>query len=395
MADVIKDRIKELRRVPASELLANPKNWRRHPKAQQQALQGVLAEVGFADAVLARDTPEGLELIDGHLRQEIMGDALVPVLVLDVTEEEADKILLTLDPLAAMAERDDGAIQSLLDGLTFESDDLLELLGMAVEQPKEVIEDPGPQIDRADELREKWQTERGQVWEVGRHRLMCGDATGNASVVMNGAAAACIIADPPYGMRLDTDFSGMVNKLHFAQAKGVRSGRTYDATVGDDADFDARPVIAAYGNPSEQFWFGADYYSHTLETEHRGAWLVWDKRIDDAADKMFGSCFELIWSHRKCKRDILRIKWAGIFGTEHEPQRGRFHANQKPVGLLSAIIERTEGIIADPFLGSGTTMVAAEQLGRICYGMEIEPKYVAVALERMAGMGLEPKLVGR
>ena len=396
MADVIKDRIKELRRVPASELLANPKNWRRHPKAQQQALQGVLAEVGFADAVLARDTPEGLELIDGHLRQEVMGDQVIPVLVLDVSEDEANKILLTLDPLAAMAEKDDDAVQELLKSLLLNEDTFSQLLSdVGVWKPPVVpVDDPGPQIDRAHELREKWQTERGQVWEVGRHRLMCGDATGNASVVMNGAAAACIIADPPYGMRLDTDFSGMVNKLHFAQAKGVRSGRTYDATVGDDADFDARPVIAAYGNPSEQFWFGADYYSHTLETEHRGAWLVWDKRIDDAADKMFGSCFELIWSHRKCKRDILRIKWAGIFGTEHEPQRGRFHANQKPVGLLSAIIERTEGIIADPFLGSGTTMVAAEQLGRICYGMEIEPKYVAVALERMAGMGLEPKLAG-
>jgi len=397
----MKDRVKELRRVPASELRANPKNWRRHPPSQEAALRGVLEDIGFADAVIARETDDGLELIDGHLRQEVMGDQVVPVLIVDVTEEEADKMLLTYDPLAMMAHADQDQLLHLLRDTQFESkavNDMLEAVANGERLPMpdltEPVEDPGPQIDRADELREKWQTERGQVWEVGRHRLMCGDATGNASVVMNGAAAACIIADPPYGMRLDTDFSGMVNKLHFAQAKGVRSGRTYDATVGDDADFDARPVIAAYGNPSEQFWFGADYYSHTLETEHRGAWLVWDKRIDDAADKMFGSCFELIWSHRKCKRDILRIKWAGIFGTEHEPQRGRFHANQKPVGLLSAIIERTEGIIADPFLGSGTTMVAAEQLGRICYGMEIEPKYVAVALERMAGMGLEPKLAG-
>ena len=70
----IRDRIVELRRVPASCLLANPKNWRRHPLSQQNALRGVLAEIGFADALLARETPEGLMLVDGHLRQDVMGD---------------------------------------------------------------------------------------------------------------------------------------------------------------------------------------------------------------------------------------------------------------------------------------------------------------------------------
>ena len=101
----IKDRVKELRRVKASELIANPRNWRRHPKDQADAMRGVLAEIGFADALLVRGTPEGLQLIDGHLRADITGDTPVPVLVLDVTEAEADKLLVTLDPLAAMAGR--------------------------------------------------------------------------------------------------------------------------------------------------------------------------------------------------------------------------------------------------------------------------------------------------
>ena len=96
----MKDRVKELRRVPASELRANPKNWRRHPPSQEAALRGVLEDIGFADAVIARETADGLELIDGHLRQEVMGDQSIPVLIVDVTEEEADKILLTHDPLA-------------------------------------------------------------------------------------------------------------------------------------------------------------------------------------------------------------------------------------------------------------------------------------------------------
>ena len=110
----IRDRIKELRRVPASELLPNPKNWRTHPVAQQDALRGVLAEVGYADALLARETPEGLMLVDGHLRAETTPDADVPVLVLDIDEAEADLMLATLDPLAAMAGRDEERLTELL-----------------------------------------------------------------------------------------------------------------------------------------------------------------------------------------------------------------------------------------------------------------------------------------
>jgi ParB-like chromosome segregation protein Spo0J len=111
----IRDRIKELRRVPASQLQPNPKNWRTHPAAQQDSLKAVLAEIGYADALLARETPEGgLMLIDGHLRAETTPDQPVPVLILDVDESEADKLLATLDPLAAMAGADGAKIAELL-----------------------------------------------------------------------------------------------------------------------------------------------------------------------------------------------------------------------------------------------------------------------------------------
>lgn len=111
----IRDRIKELRRVPASELVPNPKNWRTHGTDQRDVLKGILADVGMADAALVRELDNGsLMLIDGHLRAETTGDAMIPVLVLDVTEAEADKILLTLDPLAAMAGADKVQLDSLI-----------------------------------------------------------------------------------------------------------------------------------------------------------------------------------------------------------------------------------------------------------------------------------------
>jgi sulfite reductase beta subunit-like hemoprotein len=94
----IRDRVRELRRVKAKELIPNRKNWRVHPQAQGAALRGLLAEVGYADALIARELADGkLQLIDGHLRAATTPNAMVPVLVLDVTEQEAEKLMLTID----------------------------------------------------------------------------------------------------------------------------------------------------------------------------------------------------------------------------------------------------------------------------------------------------------
>lgn len=125
----IRDRIIELRRVRASELTPNPKNWRTHPQEQQDALRGVLAEVGYVDALLARELEDGsLMLIDGHLRAETTPDEDVPVLILDVTEDEADKILLTFDPLSAMADFDAMQLDGLLQEVETDSEALADLM---------------------------------------------------------------------------------------------------------------------------------------------------------------------------------------------------------------------------------------------------------------------------
>jgi hypothetical protein len=125
----IRDRIKDFRRVKASELFASPHNWRTHPKAQQAALLGVLEEIGYADALLARELPDGtLELVDGHLRKETTPDQEVPVLILDIDEDEAKKLLAVIDPLAAMAEANADALGSLLAEIGTESDALQAML---------------------------------------------------------------------------------------------------------------------------------------------------------------------------------------------------------------------------------------------------------------------------
>ncbi len=121
----VRNRIKELRWVRAGDVRANPRNWRTHPNFQRQALAAVLEEVGFADALVARELADGtLELIDGHLRAEMLPDEQLPVLVLDVNELEADKLLASLDPLAALAQCNTEAVAALVARLHSESTEL-------------------------------------------------------------------------------------------------------------------------------------------------------------------------------------------------------------------------------------------------------------------------------
>src|SRR5271155_348842 len=180
----IRDRIKELRRVTAQDLGPNPKNWRTHPRAQAAALRGVLLEIGYADALLARELPDGrLMLIDGHLRAGTTPNAQVPVLVLDVTEDEADKILLTLDPLAAMAESDSERIKALLQTVRTDHQAVEELLRQTAGNPlwellhPQEIQQADVSPDRAGELKAKWHTGPGQLWQIDSHRIICGDSS--------------------------------------------------------------------------------------------------------------------------------------------------------------------------------------------------------------------------
>ena len=138
----IRDRIKEFRRVPARQLRPHPKNWRRHPQAQHDALRGVLAEIGYAGALLARELPDGsLQLIDGHLRAEVTPEQEVPVLILDLDEQEAAKLLALHDPLAELAEADKDVLADLLAEVETDSEAVQKLLDEMLAAPDSMAED--------------------------------------------------------------------------------------------------------------------------------------------------------------------------------------------------------------------------------------------------------------
>lgn len=151
----VRDRVKELRRVPAKDLHANPRNWRAHPKAQRDAMKGVLAELGFAGAMLARELPDGtLQLIDGHLRGETLpADFQVPVLVLDLNEEEANYLLATHDPLSALATQDDSKLIELLHAIDSDDAAVQKMLGDLVKLPEEGGDGFGaPEVDMKEQF---------------------------------------------------------------------------------------------------------------------------------------------------------------------------------------------------------------------------------------------------
>ena len=185
-----------------------------------------------------------------------------------------------------------------------------------------------------------------------------------------------VITDPPYGMKLNADFSSMASKF-----KGSNGGNKYENIIGDDQDFDPSPFLAMSKNV---VLFGADYFCKRLPES--GTWLVWDKRLDNSADKMFGSCFEIVWTSTTRKKEVLRHKWAGIFGMEREDNQTRVHPTQKPIELMGRCINfyPKAQTILDPFMGSGTTGVACAQLGKAFTGIERERKYFDIACERIA-----------
>jgi hypothetical protein len=197
----IRDRVVELVRVRAGDLVANPANWRSHPDRQRRALRALLREIGYADSLIARRVGGELVLIDGHLRKDMDPDQVVPVQVVDLDEREAELLLASLDPLAGLAAPDPEALGRLLDGLEPISaairdllDDVARSAGLA---PRKLDKHPDALPDES-----AARTRPDDLWILGEHRLLCGDATerGDVERLMAGEWADVLWADPPYGV---------------------------------------------------------------------------------------------------------------------------------------------------------------------------------------------------
>ena len=209
----------------------------------------------------------------------------------------------------------------------------------------------------------------GDLFEIGEHRLLCGDSTDSDQVakLMNGEKADIMVSDPPYGIDLDTDYSKM----------GATTTK-YEKIKGDDKEFDLTDVISISGTKEQYIW-GGDYFVNSLDWMS-GTQIIWAKRHSEEENKVFGSAFESLWVSYKCKKLIWFIR-----PINQSSERLGKHPTQKPIECMSRCIEmsKLKGVVYDAFLGSGSTMVAAHQLKRKCYGMELDPKYCQVIIDRM------------
>ena len=275
------------------------------------------------------------------------------------------------------------------DTLTDWTRDVGALNNLLESENPEPPDDPGAQIDKAEELREKWQTETGQLWIIpsatgdGEHRIICGDCTAAEVVarVMGGEKAGAVVTDSPYGIERE----GVNND----DPEGLRS--LFDGCLSvlpvDDA------VIVNFQSPRLfPVWLSA--------CENSG--LAFERAL--WSYKPNGIRFP--WRGWILKSDIILLHTSGnppwpnnppnchdtyTYTHEYElKESGGWHGSVKPMSVIESLVGHTSGSIYDPFLGSGTTAVAAERLARQCRGVEISPAYVAVSLERLAQMGLEP-----
>jgi len=397
----------QVEEVRIDEISLNDRNPKIHTDKQIKLIEQSIKRFGYTNPViLSADNV----VLAGHARVKACinaGNDTVPCIRTKLSGKDAEAYLLADNRLADLGQYDRDILAELLSDLPKDLADITGFDQVQVdallagedipdiekfisdsqpEEPREEV-DAEPQIDRAAKLNEKWQVQPGDMWQCGDHRIICGDCTDPAVVerLMQGEKAEIVITDPPYGMNLDTDFS----KMSSPPFKGKSGGNSYNKIIGDSKEFNPGHIFSL---SDEVFLFGADYYFEHLPKG--GSWLVWDKRLEESADKMFGSCFELCWSKNKHKREILRVKWAGLFGTETQDVKIRIHPAQKPIQLIIEILKRfcKDAVsVLDLYLGSGTTMIACENTGRKCRGVEISPEYVSVCLQRYQdATGKEP-----
>ncbi len=354
------------------QLLANPMNWRKHPKAQQDALEGMLRTVGWVQRVIVNRRTG--HIVDGHLRVEVAlrrDEPQVPVLYVDLTADEERVVLAAIDPIGGMAETDQDMLDELLTGLETGDKDLDDFLQSLRSDDAEIVEgltdedsEPEPPVEPV--------TKPGDVWLLGKHRLMCGDSTSIEAVekLMDGQKADMVFTDPPYNIGYQ-DMGGVHDK--------IANDKMGDAEFLDFLRQTIMPCEVMYVCCSWQF---AHIFKQAMLELGRPpkSMIVWDK-INPAQNlDLYFKQHEIIFYHgpfggQKTQRgDVWQVK----------RQRNTVHPTMKPVELIELALNDhpSRKIVYDGFGGSGSTMIACEKVGKSARLMELEPRYCDVIVKR-------------
>lgn len=396
------------------QLLANPLNWRRHPDAQHKALEGMLREVGWVQRVIVNKTTG--HVVDGHLRVELAkrrGEPSVPVIYVELTPEEEKIVLAAIDPIGGLAETDQGMLDTLLQDVTAEDDDLAEFLdslrGIEVEELEEGLVDD----DEVPDLPADPISKPGDVWVLGRHRLMCGDSVNldDVSTLMQDELADMVWTDPPYNVAVN----GMAGKiLNDDMTSGAFRDFLRDTYASYAASMREGAVIYVAHSESERAAFTEELVNAGIKLSQV---LIWVKQTATLSRQDFNWQHEPIiygWKEgaghyycgdftnttvidddvdvKKLTREQLvdmvnelRNEARTTVIRQNRPTKSELHPTMKPVALVERMIRwssRPGEVVLDLFGGSGTTLIAAHKAGRTARIMELDPKFCDVIVQR-------------
>jgi site-specific DNA-methyltransferase (adenine-specific) len=378
--------------------------WEGNPRINAAAIPAVRRSIeyfGFTNPILARR--EDRMVIAGHTRiasLREMGEDTAPVIFLDLSEADAKLLNITDNQTGQIAGWDDGKLSEAMMGLGDLGMDLA-LTGFDVGRIRELTRNGagGDDFDVEAALEDSpGRVERGQVWRCGDHRVMCGDSTIAEDVarLMAGEKARVVVADPPYGIAYEHDDRPAERPHKFDQIAG-------DALEGNEFQSWLEGAIGAIApsaaeNAAWYLWHAQKTQGYFAAAAAAAAGIIYHRQIVWVKPHFTFGRGVYHWRHELCLmgwREGCKPPFYGernqttVWEVDYDGQRvagtNTLHANQKPIGVIEPAITnhlRVGETVLDPFIGSGTTMIAAERLGRRCYGMEIEPRYVAVTLAR-------------
>lgn len=361
------------------EIQPYSKNAKKHDARQIKNVAESIKQYGFVQPVVV---DKNNVIVIGHCRAlaaKKLGIKEVPcVCVDDLTPEQVDALRL-VDNKSNESDWDFDLLKDELPELDLSAFDFD--WGLPEEATEEVVEDEAPDVDEVSEPI----TKIGDIWQLGRHRLMCGDSTDKATVelLMDGKKADMVFTDPPYGV----SYTG---GLQFKDGYVEKNNR--EMIKNDDIDIyeDVFKILSQFANGACYIWFAgtkaASLYSAAEKYGEIHALVIWVKNggygaLNANYKQKHEPC--LYWKPKNAKLNFCGDTTQTTVWEINKDGVNEFHPTQKPIALPAKAIKNHKAeTVLDLFGGSGSTLVACEQLDRTCYMMELDPKYCDVIIKR-------------
>jgi len=387
------------------DLIPYNKNAKKHPKKQIEQVANSIKEFGFNQPIVV---DKNNVLIVGHGRLEaakLLGFQEVPILQVDLTEEQAKAYRLADNKL----NESDWDMQLVVEELKE-----LDISGFDIELTgfdTDLIIEPDEKDDIVPDVPEEPKAKLGDIYQLGDHRLMCGDSTKLEDVekLMNGQKASMVFTDPPYLMSFEGGINEKGEKSMSARTHGIIQNDALNREEGDEFLLGFCINIRLFCRGAWYITFyrlGMDRLFNALERanlKYRNV-VIWKKNNHNLSNSDYKSLYEPMiigwsdeyvpvfygwndihnWNGKKNEKDFWEVNIPSIWEVD-KTKKNDLHPTMKPVELVSRAIlnsSKRGQIVMDIFLGGGSTLIACEKIGRICYGMELDPKYVDVIIKR-------------